>query len=152
MSIAIETETHPDLRPVKPNERRQAFALLARAARPDRRQVVWATVGLAAAGALEAAGPIFGKHFIDEHLQPRSFDPWAVALLLGGYFASGCAASVLRYFQLVRLAAVAMRSVRRLRDRVYAHVLRLPIAFFDRATPSRSSSFTCRCCSRSCRG
>lgn len=133
MSIAIEAETHPDLRPVKPNERRQAFALLWRAARPDKRQLVWATLWLAAAGGLEALGPIFGKVFIDEHLLPRSFDPWAIALLLGGYLASGCAASVLRYFQLVRLAGLAMRSVRRLRERVYAHVLRLPMSFFDKA-------------------
>jgi ATP-binding cassette subfamily B multidrug efflux pump len=39
----------------------------------------------------------------------------------------------LRYLQLSRLAGVAMRSVRRLREQVYAHVLRLPMAFFDKA-------------------
>ena len=133
MSIAIEAEAHPDLRPVKPNERRQALALLWRAARPDKRQLVWATLWLAAAGGLEALGPIFGKVFIDAHLLPRSFDVSAIALLLGGYLVSGCAASVLRYYQLVRLAGLAMRSVRRLRERVYAHVLRLPMSFFDRA-------------------
>jgi len=133
MSIAIEAEAHPDLRPVKPNERRQALALLWRAARPDKRQLVWATLWLAAAGGLEALGPIFGKVFIDAHLLPRSFDASAIALLLGGYLVSGCAASVLRYYQLVRLAGLAMRSVRRLRERVYAHVLRLPMSFFDRA-------------------
>jgi ATP-binding cassette, subfamily B, multidrug efflux pump len=33
----------------------------------------------------------------------------------------------------VRLAGLAMRSVRRLREWVYTHVLRLPMAFFDRA-------------------
>jgi ATP-binding cassette, subfamily B, multidrug efflux pump len=38
-----------------------------------------------------------------------------------------------RYFQLVRLAGLAMRSVRRLRENVYSHVLRLPVAYFDRA-------------------
>lgn len=133
MSVAIEADTHPDLRPVAPRERRQALALLWRAARPDKRQLVWATVWLAVAGGLEALGPIFGKYLIDAYLLPRSFEPWAIGLLLGGYLLTGCAASVLRYFQLVRLAAVAMRSVRRLRERVYAHVLRLPIAFFDKA-------------------
>jgi ATP-binding cassette subfamily B protein/ATP-binding cassette subfamily C protein/ATP-binding cassette subfamily B multidrug efflux pump len=42
-------------------------------------------------------------------------------------------ASVIRYAQLTRLAGVAMRSVRRLREEVYGHVLRLPMAFFDKA-------------------
>jgi ATP-binding cassette subfamily B multidrug efflux pump len=33
----------------------------------------------------------------------------------------------------LRLAALAMRSVQRVREEVYGHVLRLPMAFFDRA-------------------
>ena len=37
-------------------------------------QVVWATLWLAVAGLLEAAGPIFGKRFIDEYLLPRHAD------------------------------------------------------------------------------
>ena len=115
------------------DERRQAFALLWRAARPDRRQLVLASALLLAAGGLEALGPIFGKLFIDEYLLPRRLEWWPVALLVGGIVVSGCMASALRYFQLVRLAGVAMRSVRRLRESVYNHVLRLPMAFFDRA-------------------
>jgi ATP-binding cassette, subfamily B, multidrug efflux pump len=43
------------------------------------------------------------------------------------------AASWLRYLQLTRLAGLAMRSVRRIRESVYDHVLRLPMSFFDRA-------------------
>ena len=54
-------------------------------------------------------------------------------MLLGGVLAAGLAASALRYLQLLRLAGVAMRSVRRLREEVYGHVLALPIAFFDKA-------------------
>ena len=88
---------------------------------------------LLAAGGLEALGPIFGKTFIDEYLLPRQLEWCPVALLIAGIVVSGCMASVLRYFQLVRLAGVAMRSVRRLRESVYNHVLRLPMAFFDRA-------------------
>jgi ATP-binding cassette subfamily B multidrug efflux pump len=133
MAIAIDSEDRSDLRPARPDERRQALALLVRAARPDRRQVLWATAWLLAAGALEALGPIFGKHLIDAHLVPRAFDAWPIALLLAGYLASGCAASGVRYVQLVRLAQVAMRAVARLRGHVYAHVLRLPMSFFDRA-------------------
>jgi ATP-binding cassette subfamily B protein/ATP-binding cassette subfamily C protein/ATP-binding cassette subfamily B multidrug efflux pump len=42
-------------------------------------------------------------------------------------------ATAVRYLQLVRLAGVAMRSVQRIREEVYRHVLRLPMAFFDHA-------------------
>ncbi len=117
----------------QPGERRHALALLWRAARPDRTVVVGATWWLVLAGLLDAAGPLLGKHFIDAYLVPRSTDWMAMALLIAGYVVTGCAASIIRYFQLVRLAGLAMRSVLRLREAVYAHVLRLPMAFFDRA-------------------
>jgi ATP-binding cassette subfamily B protein/ATP-binding cassette subfamily C protein/ATP-binding cassette subfamily B multidrug efflux pump len=114
-------------------ERRKGFALLLRAALPDKRQLAWATGWLVVAGLLESIGPILGKIFIDEHLLPRDFEPLTIASLLAGMLVSGFAASLLRYLQLVRLAGLAMRSVRRLREWVYGHVLRLPMAFFDRA-------------------
>jgi ATP-binding cassette subfamily B protein/ATP-binding cassette subfamily C protein/ATP-binding cassette subfamily B multidrug efflux pump len=80
-----------------------------------------------------AAGPLFGKQFIDAYLLPRALDWTTMALLIAGYLLTGIAASLLRYVQLVRLAGLATRSVLRLRESVYAHVLRLPMAFFDRA-------------------
>jgi ATP-binding cassette subfamily B multidrug efflux pump len=127
------TAEHADLRPAAAPERRRAFGLLWRAARPDRRELARATAWLMAAGMLEAAGPVLGKIFIDNHLLPRHFDGLLIALLLGGYLVTGYAASLVRYFQLVRMAGLAMRSVRRLREWVYGHVLRLPMAYFDRA-------------------
>jgi len=133
MAAVVDDTDHPDLRPVESTDRRQAFALLWRAARPDKQHVVWATVWLALAGLLEAAGPIFGKHFIDEYLLPRALDWGTLLLLMAGYLATGWAATIIRYFQLIRLAGLAMRSVQRLRERVYTHVLRLPMSFFDRA-------------------
>lgn len=133
MAAASTSIEHPDLRPVRRDERRQAFALLWRAARPDRRTLLWASGLLLLAGGLEALGPIFGKMFIDEYLLPRQLEWLPIAWLLFGIVATGCMASVLRYFQLVRLAGLAMRSVRRLRESVYTHVLRLPMAFFDKA-------------------
>jgi len=130
---------HPDLRPVAASDRRQAMGLLWRAARPDRRQLLLATALLALAGVLEAVGPLIGKHLIDAHLVPAlaaeraPLDWGALALLVGGMLATSWTATVVRYFQLLRLAGLAMRSVQRLRNRVYTHVLALPMAFFDRA-------------------
>jgi len=136
-TLTEELADHPDLRRVGAHERRQAFALLWRAARPDKQQIAWATTWLAIAGLLEAMGPIFGKQFIDEYLLPRSLDWPTMALLVAGYLVTGWLATLIRYFQLLRLAGLATRSVRRLRESVYGHVLRLPMSFFDRAITGR---------------
>ncbi|WP_446728922.1 ABC transporter ATP-binding protein [Pseudoduganella sp. OTU4001] len=82
---------------------------------------------------MEVLGPLLGKRLIDEHLLPKHLDWLPMALLLAGVLLTGWVASWVRYLQLVRLSGVAMRSVQRLRERVYSHVLKLPMAFFDRA-------------------
>ena len=111
----------------------QAAGLLRRAADPDRRHLYWATCWLVVAAALEVLGPLLGKALIDDHLLTRNLDWTRMSLLLGGLVLTGWASSWIRYLQLIRLSGLAMRSVRRLREWVYGHVLRLPMAFFDRA-------------------
>ncbi|MYN09033.1 ABC transporter ATP-binding protein [Pseudoduganella aquatica] len=111
----------------------QAIGLLRRAARPDQHHLGWALLWLVAAAFLEVLGPIAGKALIDEHLLPRHLDWPRMAMLLAAVLLTGWVASGLRYLQLVRLSGLAMRSVQRLREQVYGHVLRLPMAFFDRA-------------------
>ena len=129
-------EVRDDLRrdrTAQPGERRAAMALLWRAAAPDRLELRRAILWLVVAGLLEAVGPLLGKHLIDEYLVPRQLDWGAMGLLLAGVFVVGAASSTLVYLQLVRLAGLAMRSVKRLREQVYGHVLSLPMAFFDKA-------------------
>ncbi len=116
-----------------PGERRAALALLVRSAAPDLATLRTAALWLVLAAGLEALGPLLGKVFIDRYLLPRNAELGAIAGLLGGALLAGWLANALRYVQLVRLAGVAMRSVQRLREQVYGHVLRLPMAFFDRA-------------------
>jgi ATP-binding cassette subfamily B multidrug efflux pump len=111
----------------------RAVGLLRRAARPDRRHLGWAVAWLVLAAGLEVIGPILGKALIDQHLLPHHLDWPRMAALLGAMLVSGWIASGLRYLQLVRLSGLAMRSVQRLREWVYIHVLRLPMAFFDSA-------------------
>lgn len=112
---------------------RQAVGLLKRAAYPDRAHLGWAVLWLVIAAGLEVIGPILGKKLIDEHLLPHRLDWTRMALLLAGLLVTGWIASWLRFLQLVRLSGLAMRSVQRLREWVYGHVLHLPMAFFDRA-------------------
>ncbi len=116
-----------------PHNTRRAVSLLLHAAAPERRHVLWGTAWLLLAALLEAAGPLLGKYFIDKYLLPKNLVLWDMGLLLAGIVVAGSVASVIRYLQLTRLAGVAMRSVRRLREEVYGHVLRLPMAFFDKA-------------------
>ncbi|NDI86341.1 ABC transporter ATP-binding protein [Undibacterium crateris] len=115
------------------SEKKLAVQLLVNAAQPERRQVVAGVFFLLAAAGLEALGPLLGKAFIDHYLLPRQMDWGMIAMLLAAYLLTGWGATWLRYLQLTRLAGVAMRSVRRLREQVYQHVLRLPMAFFDKA-------------------
>ncbi|WP_269530995.1 ABC transporter ATP-binding protein [Chitinimonas sp. BJYL2] len=112
---------------------RRAVALMQHAAAPEKSHLWHGLAWLIVAAALEAIGPLLGRHFIDDYLLPRQLDWPGIVMLLGGLLLSGWIASLLRYVQLVRLAGVAMRSVQRLREQVYGHVLRLPMAFFDRA-------------------
>src|SRR5450830_1065660 len=126
--VWMQTETTS-----QPRNTRQAIALLLRAARSEQHHVWKGGAWLIVAALLEAAGPLLGKYFIDHTLVPRRFDLLEVGSLLGGILFAGAVASVIRYTQLTRLAGVAMRSVWRLREEVYGHVLRLPIAFFDKA-------------------
>ncbi|WP_313167285.1 ABC transporter ATP-binding protein [Massilia oculi] len=115
------------------NQAKLATRLLRRAAAPETRHLVVATLWLILAAAFEVLGPLLGKALIDDHLLPRDLDWPRMALLLGGLVVTGWIASWVRYLQLIRLSGLAMRSVQRLREWVYGHVLRLPMAFFDRA-------------------
>ena len=110
-----------------------AAALLVRAAAPERRHLAWGVAWLILAAGLEALGPLIGKFLIDNYLLPRNARIPEIAGLLFGALVAGTLASWLRYRQLVRLAGLAMRSVQRIREGVYGHVLRLPMNFFDRA-------------------
>lgn len=120
-------------RGVMRDQARLAMRLLRRAAAPEQRHLIIATLWLILAAAFEVVGPLLGKALIDDHLLPRHLDWPQMALLLGGLVVTGWVSSWVRYLQLIRLSGVAMRSVQRLREWVYDHVLRLPMAFFDRA-------------------
>jgi len=117
----------------RPHLPAEAAALLLRAARPERRHLWVGVAWLVVAAGLEALGPLAGKYLIDTYLLPRDADLPRMAALLVGALVAGALASALRYLQLVRLAGVAMRSVLRIREQVYRHVLRLPMSFFDHA-------------------
>ncbi|MFT7775265.1 ABC transporter ATP-binding protein [Roseateles sp.] len=111
----------------------QSVGLLLEAARPEKNHLLWGGLWLVIAAGLEVLAPVLGKRYIDHHLLPGRYDMGEIATLLTLVLLTGWAASWIRYAQLSRMAGVARRSVLRLRERVYAHVLALPMAFFDKA-------------------
>lgn len=132
----MQTTEDSDASPSQPPSAaggRAAIGLLRRCAAPETRHLWVGTLWLLVAAGLESLGPLLGKHLIDQYLMPRHLDWSAMALLIGAVVVVGVLASVVRYFQLTRFAGVAMRSVQRLRQQVYGHVLALPMAFFDKA-------------------
>jgi ATP-binding cassette subfamily B protein/ATP-binding cassette subfamily C protein/ATP-binding cassette subfamily B multidrug efflux pump len=136
--MPAETTTAPEAAlPAAPTERHRtmgdAASLLLRAAAPDRQHLVWGVAWLVVAAGLEALGPLIGKTFIDNYLLPHNLRLAEMGGLLVGALMAAMASSWIRYLQLTRLAGLAMRSVRRIRESVYGHVLRLPMSFFDRA-------------------
>jgi ATP-binding cassette subfamily B multidrug efflux pump len=126
----MQPDTHAKL---ERSQVTRAVKLLRGAALPDQRHLWIATFWLILAAGLEVAGPLLGKMLIDEHLLPRVLDWPRMIALMAGLLVTGWIATGLRYLQLVRLSGLAMRSVQRLREQVFGHVLRLPMAFFDRA-------------------
>lgn len=119
---------------MKPTEKPwQSVGLLMDSAAPERPQLIRGGLWLLLAAGLEALGPMLGKRYIDQHLLPGRYDLLAIGTLLTLVLVTGWAATWIRYAQLSRMAGVARRSVLRLRERVYAHVLALPMAFFDKA-------------------
>ena len=130
--------TPPEEKQEQPAQDRpwRSVGLLLESARGEKPELLRGLIWLVLAAGLEALGPIIGKFFIDHYLLPRNFgssDMTAMAGLLAALLLSGWAASWIRYAQLARMAGVARRAVLRLRERVYAHVLALPMAFFDKA-------------------
>lgn len=118
---------------MQPEQPSKSVGLLLDAARPERAHLIRGSAWLVTAAGLEALGPILGKRYIDHHLLPGRYDIGEMATLLAVMLLTGWAATWIRYAQLSRMAGVARRSVLRLRERVYAHVLALPMSFFDKA-------------------
>ncbi len=114
-------------------DRRTAARLLAYV-RPYRRRVLAAVGLLLVASATELAGPQLYRIAIDRYIAPRAGSPdvwglsWVAAvylLVLGLGFAA-------RWTQNVLMQAVGQRAMADLRTDLFAHLQRLPVAFFHR--------------------
>ncbi len=97
--------------------------------RPYRRTLVLAILALLAASSLMLSLPVAGKYVIDQGF--GAGDGARINLYFAGFAAlvvAFCACAALRYYL---LAWIGERVVADVRDRIYAHVIRLDPAFFE---------------------
>lgn len=113
------------------------FGLLLAYVYRDRPLLLRALALLLLATAADVAGPLLAKVFIDDYLLAGRL-PWLpVAGLAAGYVLLQGAAAWLRYRQTLRFTDMALAAVLDIRQQVFAHLQRLPLAFFDRAMTGR---------------
>ncbi|ANG64001.1 ABC transporter ATP-binding protein [Marinobacterium aestuarii] len=117
----------------QPADKRGAFRLLSEYVVRDKPLLIKALLLLLLATAADVAGPILLKIFIDDHLLVENFELRALLTLLLVYLLTQISAAWLRYQQTLRFCDMALGAVLDIRERVFAHVLRLPMAFYDRA-------------------
>ncbi|MBY5991767.1 ABC transporter ATP-binding protein [Ferrimonas balearica] len=109
------------------------FALLAGYIYKDKPLLAKALTLLVLATALDVAGPILAKIFIDDHLLKGDFAPAALTGLLLLYGVTQLGSAWLRYQQTLRFSEMALSAVLDIRRRVFGHVVRLPMSYFDHA-------------------
>jgi ATP-binding cassette, subfamily B, bacterial len=96
----------------------------------QRRRLLLAGLAIMAWTATTVAGPVLVRHGIDEGL--RADDPGALNLAVGLYVAVVIAAYVLARTQILLVARLGESFLRDLRTRVFDHLQRLSMAFYDR--------------------
>lgn len=114
-----------------------AFTRLLRYGLAYRRLLVQALLLLAVATAGNVLGPYLIKVFIDRHLTPGDWSVWPIAGLVLAYWVAQLVSSVAFFQQAIRFNEIALNVVQTIREQVFARVIRLPMAYFDR-TPSGS--------------
>jgi ATP-binding cassette subfamily B multidrug efflux pump len=98
--------------------------------RPHSGLVVGAVTLLIIDGLLQLVGPLLTRHVIDVALPARDGSVVAGAALV--FALSLVAAFAAQYGETVITGLLGQRVMRDLRQRIFSHVQRLPIAFFDR--------------------
>lgn len=112
---------------------RQARQVIRRALRmlgPYRRRIIVAVVLLVVWTATVLAGPFFVRYGIDQGISAG--DAGALNLALGAYVVVALVGYVVFRQQVLLLSLVGEAFLRDLRNRVFAHLLRLSMPFYDR--------------------
>ena len=122
---------------------KQTFVRLLRYAFAYKKTIVQAFLLLFVATAASVMGPYLIKVFIDEHLTTNHWDWPKITWLAGAYVVAQLVGARAFFMQAIRFNYIALDVIQRLREQVFAHVLNLPMAYFDKtATGSLISRIT----------
>jgi ATP-binding cassette subfamily B multidrug efflux pump len=97
----------------------------------DRPTVIKTVILLLLATAAGVAGPYLIKCFIDDHLVPGNWAVLPLVTLLLLYVLANITASWLGYQEILRLNQIAQSVVLKLRQRLFVHLLGMPLQRFD---------------------
>ncbi|MFB9135356.1 ABC transporter transmembrane domain-containing protein [Vibrio sp. AK197] len=81
----------------------------------------------------DVLGPMLSKVFIDEFIMPDRYPVWPIVGVISLFIISTLLGTYLKYKQTMRFLDMALNAVLDIRKRVFNHVLRLPMAYFDYA-------------------
>ncbi|HEV3486159.1 MAG TPA: ABC transporter transmembrane domain-containing protein, partial [Vicinamibacterales bacterium] len=146
-----DTVVHEEDAIGKVYDRRLARRLFAYA-RPYRGLVVAALALLLTDGLLQLAGPLLTRKVIDDALPARDYAmvTWATVI----YALSLLASFACAYGETLLTSLLGQRIMHDLRMEIFAHLQRLPVAFFDRTpvgrlvtrvTSKKATGSRCRC-------
>lgn len=102
-----------------------------------RRLLTQAVLLLMIATAGNVLGPYLIKVFIDQHLTPGDWTVGPIVALVLAYITAQLLSAATFFQQAIRFNEIALNVVQTIREQVFARVIRLPMAFFDR-TPTGS--------------
>ncbi len=103
--------------------------------RPQKRLIFAGLIFLLLTAAARIAQPMLVRSAIDDHLLVQGSG--SLALLLGFYLLAAAMEAACRRWQLIGLETAGQNALLTLRLKVFAHLQRLPAAFFDRTPLGR---------------
>lgn len=98
--------------------------------RPYTRRLILSLALLLGTGLLDLVGPFLTKIAIDRYIVPRR--PSGLGLVLGLYLGALIVGFAFRYLQNYHMQFVGQRVMYDIRNEIFAHLQRLPLAFFDK--------------------
>ncbi|MFM2483994.1 ABC transporter ATP-binding protein [Celerinatantimonas yamalensis] len=110
-----------------------SFRLLLSYVFTDRPLFIKAVLLVIVATGFDVVGPILAKIFIDNFIMPNHYPLWPIVGIIVLYIATTVLGTFLHYKQTLKFINIALNAVLDIRRRVFAHVLKLPMAFFDHA-------------------
>lgn len=119
--------------PKSSGHRAGTFRLLMGYVIADRGLLAKAILLLVIATGLDVLGPILAKIFIDDFIVPDHYPTWPIAAIIIAFIATKVIGTILRYQQTLKFTNIALAAVLDIRKRVFHHVLKLPMAYFDHA-------------------